>query len=316
MNDYLKNLLARFDSPSFRIDAKFTAVLEKQLEYVKSKTYDIVYAEMMAYKLIPVSHEADSGAETITYQQWDSFGVAQIIANYGDDLPAIDAMAEDFSVRVKSLGASYSWSIQDLRRAVMAGVPLSQRKASAAKRAIEQKIENVGAFGDSAAGLTGLSNNANASLVTPITGTWSTATGQQMIADVNKIVQSIVTTTAGTFPPNTIAMDTATYALFSTTPISTTGDTSRTVLQFFLDSSPYITEVTPWHKLELADAGGTGPRLVCYHKSPEVLEYEIPQPFESFPPQSKGLTFSVPCHARIGGVVMYRPMAVAYMDGL
>jgi hypothetical protein len=299
-----------------RLDAKFTATLEKEIEHVKTMTYDIVYPELKARTFIPVDNSADPGAETITYRQWDEFGMAQIISNYADDLPLIDALVEEFSQRVHSIGAAYQWSIQDLRRSAMSGSRLDQRKARAARRSIEMRIDEIGATGKANAGLTGIANNANVSLVSPTTGTWSGATGEQIIADMNKHVNSIVNATKEAFIPDTLIYATTLYTLISTKRISTTGDTHTTVLQAFLQSNPFITSVGSWHKLATADAAGTGPRAICYKRDPEVLTFEIPQEFEQFPPQPKNLAFQVPCHARTAGVIVYYPVAMAYMDGL
>lgn len=298
-----------------RWDDKFTAVLEKELEYVKTQTYDIVYPEMKARQLIPVSNEADPGAETITYRQWDEFGMAQIISNYGDDLPLIDALVEEFQQKVKGLGAAYQWSIQDIRRAAISGIPLDQRRARAARRSIEQQIENIAALGNTAAGLRGFAKHPNVPLVAPDTGTWSTATADQIIGDMNKLATSIVTTNKETFLPDTLVLDISRYNLISTKRISTTGDTHTTVLEAWLRSNPWVRNVGTWYKLATADAAGTGPRLVCYKRDPEVLTLEIPQEFEQMPPQAKNLAFQVPVHARIGGVIVYYPIAMAYMDG-
>lgn len=298
-----------------RWDDKFTAVLEKQLEFVKTQTYDIVYPEMKARQFIPVNNDVDPGAETITYRQWDDFGMAQIIANYGDDLPLIDALVEEFQQKVKGLGAAYQWSIQDLRRSAMAGAQLDQRRARAARRSVETQIENIAALGNTAAGLRGFAKHPNVPLVAPDTGTWSTATADEMIGDLNKLATSIVTTNKETFIPDTLAMDISRHNIISVKRISTTGDTHTTVLEAWLRSNPWVTNVGTWNKLALADAAGTGPRLVCYKRDPEVLTLEIPQEFEQFPPQAKNLAFLVPVHARIGGVIVYYPIAMAYMDG-
>lgn len=298
-----------------RWDDKFTAVLEKELEYVKTQTYDIVYPEMRARQFIPVSNEADPGAETITYRQWDEFGMAQIIANYGDDLPLIDALVEEFQQKVKGLGAAYQWSIQDIRRAAMNGIALDQRRARAARRSVEQQIENIAALGNAVAGLRGFAKHPNVPLVAPDTGNWATATSDQIIGDLNKLATSIVTTNKETFLPDSLAMDISRYNLIATKRISTTGDTHTTVLEAWLRSNPWVRNVGTWNKLALADAAGTGPRLVCYKRDPEVLTLEIPQEFEQMPPQAKNLAFQVPVHARIGGVIVYYPIAMAYMDG-
>jgi len=299
-----------------RWDAKFTAVLEKALEYVKTKTYDIVYPDFKSRLLIPVSHDADPGAETITYRQWDEFGMAQIIANYGDDLPLIDSLVEEYTQKVKSLGAAYQYSIQDLRRSAMSGAKLDQRRARGCRRSIEFKIDDIAALGDTRTGLRGLVKHPNVPLVSPTTGTWSTATALQIIADMNKLVNSVVVLTKEVFLPDTLLLDLTNYNHIASMPMTVTGDAAMTVLKFFLTSNPYITQVGSWNKLTNADVAGTGPRAVCYKKDPEVLTLEIPQEFEQMPAQTKNLAFVVPAHARIGGVIMYYPMAVAYMDGL
>ncbi len=299
-----------------REDAKFTAVLEKQLEYVKTATYDIVYPELKARQLIPVSNEVDPGAETITYRQWDEFGMAQIISNFADDLPLVDALVEESASKIQSIGAAYQWTIQDLRRSAMADARLEQRRARAARRSIEFKIENIAALGDSTAGLLGFANNPNVSLISPITGDWTTATGAEMVADALEFSTQIVITNKETFIPDTMVLDIASYNLFANTRISTTGDTHTTALEAFLQSSTYVTSVMSWNKLAVADAGLVGPRAVCYKRDPEVLTLEIPQEFEQLPPQAKNLAFQVPVHARIGGVIVYYPIGMGYMDGL
>ncbi len=299
-----------------RFDSKYTAVLEKQLEYVKSKTYDIVYPALKARTLIPVSNEADSGAETITYRQWDAFGMAQIIANYAGDIPLVDALAEEFTQKVQGLGLGYQYSIQDLRRSAMSGNRLDQKRAAQTRRGVELKIENIAAAGDSSGGLTGIANNANVSLIAPVTGSWATATGAQMVADMLFFESSIIIANKETFLPTTLVLDIASYSRFNSTRISTTGDTNTTALQAFLATSQSVKEIKSWNKVALADAAGTGPRALMYDKSPDVLTLEIPQEFEQFPPQAKNLAFFVPAHARIGGVIWYYPIAGGYMDGL
>jgi hypothetical protein len=299
-----------------RWDDAFTATLEKQLEYVKTQTYDIVYPDLKARMFIPVSNEADPGAETITYRQWDEFGMAQIIANYADDLPLIDALVDESVQRVRSIGAAYQYSIQDLRRSAMANSRLEQRRARAARRAIEQKIENIAATGDTSVGLYGIANNPNVTSVSAVTGSWASATGAQMVADMNHLAAQSVTLNKETFLPDTLLLDITSYNLFANTRISTTGDTHTSALEAFLKGSPYVKEVHPWYKLAKANAAGSGPRAICYTKSPEVLTLEIPQEFEQMPPQAKNLSFLVPAHARIGGVIIYYPIGVHYMDGL
>lgn len=297
-----------------RWDDAYTTNLETQLEYLKAQTYDVKYPALKARQFIPVSNEASNADETVSYEQWDEFGMAQILANGADDLPLIDALAKKFSAPIKSLGAKYSYSMQDVRRSAENNRRLVPKKANAARRAIETLIDDIGVSGDDRTGLKGIANNANVTLVTPDTGTWATATGLEMYDDVCKLLNSIVTASQDVFEATQVVLPTAQYQLIAKKLMTTTGDGPRTVLEALQAAFPEVT-FSRWNKLKDKDAGGTGPRIIAYPLDAEVLQMEIPQEFEQFPPQAKNLNMEVPCHARTGGVNVYYPVAMAYMDG-
>jgi len=300
---------------NIRLDAGETAALARQLEHIYAKTYDIKYAELKARRFIPIDTTVDSAADFFTYRQWDMFGMAKIIANYADDLPRVDALAKEFPAPIKSLGASYAYSIQDMRRAAKTGSQLSERRARAARRAHEQAFDEIMALGNADAGIGGFLNNANVPIVSAITGTWvtSSATPLQMLADLNELASSIVLATLEMFEPDALLLDHTAFKLVNTTPMSV--DNSMTVLKYFLENSPYIRNVEQWNKLNTAGAGGTS-RAVAYKRDEEVLSGVEPQPFEQFPPQWRNLEAVVPTHSRIGGVRIQYPLGIAYMDDL
>ena len=302
---------------NIRLDAGETAALARQLEHIYAQTYDVKYAELKARRFIPIDTSVDAGAEFFTYRQWNMFGMAKLIANYADDLPRVDSLAKEFPAPIKSLGASYGFSIQDMRRAAMNGSQLDSRRARAARRAHEQAFDDLMAFGNADAGIGGMTNNANVPIVPAVTGQWVTnlATPLQMIADLNELVNSIVLATLETFIPNTLILDNTSFTRINSTPMSTTGDADKTVLRFFLDNNPYITDVDQWNKLAAAGAAGVS-RAIAYNRSEEVLAGVEPQSFEQFPPQARNLEFVIPTHSRVGGVRMQYPLAVAYMDDL
>lgn len=319
MNEAIRIALAQLGilrGEDERMDDKFTSVIAQELEFLKAQTYDIQYPELKARRFIPVSNEADPGAETISYKQWDEYGMAKIISNYADDLELVDVLAEKFTSDVHSLGKAYQFSIQDLRRAAMSGNQLDSRRAMAVRRANERAVEQIAATGaiggEPSGGLGGLTNNANVPLVVLPNGTWAAATPANIIEDLNFIVSSVITATLEVHAPDTILLDTASFALINQTPIAV--DNQTTILRSFLANNPYITNIDSWFLLDTADAAGTGPRMVCYKRSPEVLTLEIPQEFEQLPPEARNLSFVVNCHSRIGGVIIYYPLAIAYAD--
>lgn len=311
--EQIAGLETRLDALGIHLDAKYTAILAKELEHIKAQTYDIVYAERKARKLIPVAIDTPAGAETITYDQWDHFGMAAVISNYADDLPMVDVLKEQFTSVVQTIADGFKYSIQDLNRVAMVpGAKLSQRKSQAARLVMENRVEDIAAFGLAVGGLRGLLNHPNIGLISPGTGTWSTATAVQMTADLGLLVQGVVDQTDETFLPDTLVM-TSTQKGYLANKKSANTDTSA--LKWFLDNNEYIENIETWYKCKLADAAGTGARMMCYKKDPVVMELEIPQEFQQLPPQARNLSFVVPCHMRIGGVVVRYPLAAAYMDG-
>lgn len=301
------------DALDIKVDANESAHLARELEHIKARTFDIRYPTLKARSFIPVSSDADPGADTITYWQWDWRGMAKVITNYADDIPSVDAFKNEFRAPVISLASSYKWSIQDIRRAAMAGSQLDVRRATAARMAFERKVDEVAAFGEADTGVRGFLNNTNVPVLAAPTGTWSTATPAQIIEDMNFAVQSIIDATLETEIPDTMLLSTDLFGIIAQTPIAI--DNQTTILQSFLANNPYIRNIDQWTRLNLADAGGTGPRIVTYRRSPDVLSLELPQDFEQFPPQERNLTFVVNTHGRIGGVLVYYPLAISYMDG-
>jgi hypothetical protein len=298
-----------------RLDARESAVLARQLEYIKARTYDVKYAALKARSFIPPSSDAPSGADSITYRQWDMMGMAKVIANYADDLPMVNAFCKEFTTPVKSIADGFQYSIQDLRAVAMSGQKLDTARAAAARRVMEQAVDEVAAFGLPEAGMPGFLNHPNIPIVSVITGTWATATAIQILGDMYELSSSIHIATKETFSADTLLLDSVSFKRVASTPASSTIP-DKTILQVFLDTDPYIKNVDQWLKLDTANAAGTGPRIMAYARDPEVVQLEIPQEFEQFPPQARNLAFVIACHLRIGGTVVRYPLALAYMDGI
>lgn len=295
-------------------DAGESAVLSRQLLYIKTREANILYPNLKARQFIPVSNEIPSGATQFSIKIWDIKGMAKIVSDYANDFPSVNVAVTEVLAPIRSIGDSYEYTIQELRAAAMVpGLSLDVRRASAARMMHERKIETIAALGDTPNGLGGFLKNANIPLVAGLTGTWSSATAAQILSDMNAIAQTIVTQSKQIHQADTMVLGTAQWGIVATTPYSTLNP--DTILQVFLRNSPYIRNVDQWVQSDLANVGNNGPRIVAYQRDPMVLELEIPQEFEQLPPQLRGMTNMVPCHSRIGGVSVHYPLAAVYADG-
>jgi len=304
---------------SRKLDANETIFFARELEYVKAKVYEKKYAELKAKSLLPVSTDAGPAAETITYTQYDQHGVAKIIANYADDLPRVDVSGEQKTSNVRGIGDSYGFNIQEIRAANATGKNLSARKANAARRGIEQVENSIAWYGDTAYGLVGLFYNANVTKGAAVTGDWATATNLEILGDMMAAVDNMIDITNGMEVPNQILLPIAQYSKISSSPMQAGSDT--TVLDFFKKNRPGIEvdwlvnckDVSP-----VPSTGAAGPTdiMVVYKRDIDNLSLEIPQPFEQFPAQERGLEQVVDCHARNGGVIVYYPLSVSIVEGI
>lgn len=302
---------------SQRLDSNESIFFARELEHIKSKTYDVQFPELTAVKVIPVSNEVNPGAESITYGQYEPTGYAKIISNYADDLPRADVAGKEFTAKVKSVGVSYGYSVQDIRAARMAGKPLEQRKATAARRANDQSVNKIAYFGDSKHGLQGLLTHPNIpEYILPADGAggsmkFKDKTPDQVLRDLNGMVGQMIATTGGVEIPDTLLLPFDVYADLSTRRIT---DTNTTILKFFIEQSPYIKTVMPIPELKAAVSNKDV--AIIYRRSPEKLTLEIPQVFEQFPPETKGLEYVVPCHSRCAGVIIYYPLSLSKAVGI
>ena len=194
---YLQAELARLSSPDgHRFDAQETLHIARQLEFVKSQTYDVVYPEFKARSFIPTSNEAPPGAESIVARHYDIAGMAKLIANYADDLPSVNASVTESSRTVKGIGTSFGYSIQDLRRAAMAGSQLDSRLAMAARHFVEQKIDEYAFTGEASVAITGFADDANVTLQTlPVSGSWEDLSPEDVFDNMASMPSKIVIAT-------------------------------------------------------------------------------------------------------------------------
>lgn len=308
-----------------RQDSGETAAFARSLEHIYAQTYDKLYPEYKARQLLPLNTSVPAGAEQHTFRQFDRKGEAKIVRDYAKDFPSVELQGDEFRLPIVSIGASYNYSMQDVRASALMNLPLEARKALFARQVIEQKLDILAAVGDASTSLTGLANAPNiinggtTTYGTAATTNWVTNASTSVSAtlnDINNIQQQIFKASLGLFQPDTMLCPTAVYAALATTQaITPTGIfLSVSVLQYILDTSPWLKRIVHWPALDKAVTGLTHDRTLLLKLDPMVCELVIPQDFEQMPPELHGMKFSVACHLRCGGVKVPYPFAIAYYD--
>ena len=301
----------------FRFDSAEADFVRRQLEHLKSQMFDIKYLELKARMFVPVSTEVDPGATTVTYQQGDRRGLAKVVGHNAKDLPRVDVLTTEFNRPVRMLGAAYGWNLKEVKSAAMTNKPLNTRKANAARRSIEELLDEIAAVGSPEHGIaTGFINDANVPQQSVTGGTWATKLGvtpDDVIEDVREARSRIILATGGMEIPDTMLIPEDAHSLIATTPRSGTTDTS--VLEWILGKFPGLTAIEPWERLTGAGAGSTD-RMILYKRSPDVVQQEIVEDFTQLPVQVQGLEFVTNTIAQTAGTNFYYPLSADYSDGI
>jgi hypothetical protein len=302
----------------YKMDEAGGIYFTRQLEYVKARAIEEKLAPLSYQQHLPISAEMPLGAEVLTWRSYKSYGLARMISDYGKDFPRVELGATENSIKVKDLGVSYGWTINEIRRAQFAGMDLETRKATAARRAVEQKMNSLAWNGDTAYGIQGfIKYPGTTEYVVPATGTgssktWAAKTADQILTDLNGIKNAVYLTTNGMEMIDTILIPMAQLDLIKNLRMNTYNDT--TVYEFFIRNNPGIT-INAVRELDGAGTGGIDV-MVAYKKDPEHLEFHVPMQFEQFEPQQSGMEFVVPCHARCAGTIFYLPLSCAWGEGI
>lgn len=295
----------------WRADATGVIHLARQLEDLDAKLYDTLFPGARAAALIPQKTDVDPGAETHTYQFGDISGRPRPTnAAMGRDFPIVEITGGSATITLGSWTCGYRYSVQELRRGAMSGLQIDASKANAARKTMSLNFESVMAIGSSDYGFKGVANAASVSLVTATTGTWSSATALQMIGDVAKGIRAIKVDSKGAHVCNLVVLPPSLMALLEITLVA---NTAVTAIEHLRRTYPGIA-FEEWALLEDAGAGSVA-RIVFAERSPDNYAGLNVVEFEALAPQLEGMDYVVPCHQRLGGVMVRYPLSLRYMDG-
>ncbi len=319
-------------------DAAEAVHIQRALTAVENKLYETKFEPLKARTFIPTDTSDAPGAEWTSYVMLTGVGVAKLVTSRGQDLPKVNVFRREFQRKYYPIGAQYDYTVDELRNAEFASkngsgplFNLDTSLATACKRAIETGIDKIGAIGSATSstisglstgigadvGMLGLLNQTSASSYTPVAGSqgstaWSLKTPDEMLADLNGLLTSIIVSTREAFAANVVLLPVTQWRLANTKRMGDGSD--RSVLELFKAQNPGV-EVERWNYC--AGAGTLGvDRAVAFQSDEMVLAFKISIDFEQMPVEYRNRTFKTDCLAKTAGVVLRYPIAMAYMDGI
>ena len=291
--------------------------MESQAAHIESTVRMIMYADIQYPRLVGISREADPHSDSIIYYSYDGTGTMVDLANRANDYPFVEVSQEQHLVGVHWKGLAYDWSDREIGRAMLLGLPLSDRKSRLAFRIAEEEKERVFLYGDTDKNWDGLLNNSLIP-IGPAGRTWNTSTDLQIFDDINRMIGGAWEGVNQVRICDTLLLPVTQFVELSR-PMG--DDANRSVREYVAANNPY-TAVTGSPLMirtvrELEGAGASGvDRAVAYPRDMQVLRYHIPQELQFIEPQRVGASWIYHGHMVLAGLEIMEPNACRYLDGI
>lgn len=321
LSPQLGSIIAGDSSRTARDAQEALAFLVSQLAYTENQIFERQYQPMQYERLIPISYEAGEYADSIRYEIYDYAGRGKRTSSKGKDINLVDVAYADKSFPVMNGNIGYDYNQEELRRTAFLRRPINERKLAAAVEGFRRHMNDVGLYGETASGITGLFNNANVPQGNAPVGAWQTGpkTPAQILSDINTLILNIWQNTAYNDQVTDIVIAPGAYAYIASTPRSDNSD--KTILQYIKENNVAKVErgqdinFVPGFGLDNAGTGGTR-RMMGYVKSDTRLVMHVPLALRFLAPQLIGLSVQVPGEYKYSGVEFRYPKSAYYMDGI
>lgn len=309
-----------------RLDAGETIFLNRELESKLAQSRDVKHRVLRILKenILPINTELDNATRTFTYDVWDAYGYAKIVTGYrAGDIPSVDVSRTEVTGKIFPVMAKMTYDFQEIREAAKANVPLSTKRRDAVIKAIDTKLDRIAWFGDADHNLVGLAQYPGVTSATipndgaGTTTTWSTKTVDQILRDIYNGIAAIKDPTNDIESPDTLLLPSKIFTALGTRMVNTANSGNITILSLLKTvlADLGIATILGLNELNTASSSG-GTRAILFKNDKMNLEYFLPVTMEFFSPKEDGLAYDVPAQARTGGVKVYYPLSVAYMDGI
>lgn len=240
----------------------------------------------------------------------------------GKDANAIAGIALDIGKTANPLtlwGMQIGWTIPELESAQKLGRPIDQQKFSGMQLKHNMDIDEQVYIGDTVLGVTGLVNNALVTnLSNAVTGSWGSATPDQILADVNELLTSVWAASAYAYCPSELRLPPAKFGAIVSMKVSSAGNIS--VLEYLkqntisnsINGRPLNIQPLKW----LYQRGtASADRMMAYTKEQDKVRFPM-VPLQRTPLEYRDIRQLTTYFGRLGVVEVVYPELIGYRDGI
>ncbi|MEE9451887.1 MAG: major capsid family protein [Gammaproteobacteria bacterium] len=315
------------DSRTFKDEpAQGVTWFTNNLEAIQAEIEEILYSEFRLNSYFPFVKNIPEGAQTYSYRVTDKQGNAGFIENFGTNANTAHVSAKIVPYVIQLGGIIAEWSMEDLRAAIMAGIPLDRETIEAATNASMEHIEQVGLGTVADPRFEGLLTLSGVP-IDLATAPWDTLTPDALVAEIQSFITQIISQTNEIFG-RVIREQLALYVplpianLIRNTRLSSVNDTS---IWQYVSVNNLWTQYTNGKPLdmqivqELEDFGTVGGQsrvLYGYPTASKVWEFAMPMSPRVNRIIPEAYSFTAPLEYKISGLNAKRPGGLLYVDGV
>jgi len=308
--------------------------LTNNLQAIMAVVDEILYTEDRLTEMVPLAMDVPEDASTYSYRVVDRAALGRYIEFDGTDAPSAQVSQVLVPYTLEYAGIVPKWTMEDFRRARMAGLALDTETIESGTRGAMNHIEQVAFTGDSTRGQMGLTNQPVPTINQTPTGSqvrYRSATDQVQSMDADAQIvflqthtTNVVTDTQEVFGRSImgdlcIYMPIAAAAAVSQTRIS---DTGMNVWEYFSRNNTWYsyTGRMPVLKFlaELDTAGavssGGNDRYIWALKDRRVMEMAVPIMPRVIGIENHSYSIHAPMEYKISGLNVKRPTSITYVD--
>jgi hypothetical protein len=247
----------------------------------------------------------------------------------GKDVNSINGISLDIGKTTMQLplwALQVGWTLPELASAQQLNRPIDMQKMDALQTKWQMDIDEQVYIGDTALGITGLLNHTGMTEVANAqTGTWSTASAQQILDDVNELLTTVWKNSGYAICPSKLLIPPTQYGLISEKLVAANGTTS--ILSYLEQNS--ISLRINGKKLDILPSkwctgtvnSGQGPgaagkdRMVTYTQDRKRIRMPL-VPLQRTPVEYRSLAQLVTYYGRIGSVELIYPETIGARDNI
>ena len=311
-------------------DAQAFGFLTNNMLAIQTQIEEVMYTAYRLPNFIHIKTNVAEGATAYGIRVMDRVGKASRISAPGFEAPSATVSETIVTQNIHWYGLDAEWSIDELRGAMMAGVPLDTESINAAVTGTMETMEAVGLSGGDYAekGLLNLptSGDDSVNLTTQANSmTFSDLTAEQVrtliVTEISKLIENSKETLGRNIATGcTVYLPGTQYDLLTSRYVGDNAE--RTIMRTLMEDNPWThTTKSPLmieRVLELNNAGvgATTDRMVVALKHERVAEMAVSIMPRVLRILDKGRVVTAQVEAKFSPLFVKRPKTIYYLDAI